>query len=136
MTKETEIEIDALSDEAPIGPVLDAYRDAYNDYDANALAACFLFPVTLWQFGKGFVFENAEDLAENIEKVLDAYEEAGVVETHYEVADWVESGSAASAVIDWDQSDADGETVHVFSCLTVFAEDDRGEMKITTIVNL
>jgi len=115
--------------------LFEAYAAGLDDYDAQAIIACFAFPATIWQFGKGYVFEDAEELRENIDKLLDAFEEAGIVRSVFEIED--ESPLSESFwTLRWEQEVADGEVVHAFSCHYFLVEAEDGTLKIASIANI
>ncbi|WP_029060061.1 DUF4440 domain-containing protein [Stappia stellulata] len=92
------------------------YRAGFDDFDADALADCFAYPNVIWQFGKGNVFADDEELLENIEKLLAALDKEGVVASDYEVLASYVGGDTAVATLSWTQSDKLGEPVIEFTC--------------------
>lgn len=108
--------MDVRSETTGLQALFDAYGSGFDDYEAEAIAALFIYPVTIWQFGKGHVFETAEDLMENIEVLLNAFEEAGVVSSHFAMTADTVSGNAGFATLDWHQEDGEGAVVHSFTC--------------------
>ena len=58
-------------DSNDIATLFQDYADAMNDMDAEAMADLFAYPVTIWQLGRGYVFEDADALQDNIETLLD-----------------------------------------------------------------
>ena len=96
--------------------LFDDYRAAFDDFDADAVADCFAYPNVIWQFGKGNVFADDEELLENIEKLLAALDKEGVVASDYEVLAGYVGGDTAVATLSWTQSDAQGEPVIEFTC--------------------
>jgi hypothetical protein len=57
------------------------YGAGFDDADATAITDLFAWPATIWQFGEGHVFEDAEELEENVEALMDVFDEAGIVLT-------------------------------------------------------
>ncbi|MEO1399380.1 MAG: nuclear transport factor 2 family protein [Pseudomonadota bacterium] len=121
---------------AGITALFAAYADALNDFDAGAIVDLFAFPNTIWQFGKGHVFADADDLLENVETLLKAFDGAGVVTSsfHLDSSHCLETGSSAHATASWTQQDAEGETIHAFRC-TYLLLLDNGELFIASVVN-
>ena len=108
--------MDVLSETTGLQALFETYASGFDDYDAAAIAALFTYPVTIWQFDKGHVFETADDLMENIKVLLNAFEEAGVVSSHFAMSAETVSGSAGFATLDWHQEDGEGAIVHSFTC--------------------
>ncbi|MHC5654400.1 nuclear transport factor 2 family protein [Stappia sp. ICDLI1TA098] len=96
--------------------LFDDYRDAFDDFDAEGIADCFAYPAVIWQFGKGNVFQDDEELLENIEKLLAALGKEGVVNSTYEVVSGHLEGDAGLVTLAWSQNDADGEPLLEFVC--------------------
>ena len=48
--------------ESDIRALFSAYAAGFDDADAEAVTALFAWPATIWQFGAGHVFEDAEEL--------------------------------------------------------------------------
>ena len=63
----------------------------------EAVTALFAWPATIWQFGEGHVFEDAEELAENVEALIDVFDEAGIISTMPDVKEVRVAGAAAFA---------------------------------------
>ncbi|MBA5779148.1 DUF4440 domain-containing protein [Stappia sp. F7233] len=129
-------EDDAYADEAQaaIAELFEGYRAAFDDYDAEAIADCFAYPAVIWQFGKGNVFADEEELLENIEKLLEALDREEVVRSDFEVLSAHVSGSTALVSLAWTQDNGADESVFEFAChyhLVLDGEDWR----IAMIVN-
>ena len=120
--------------ETAIRDLFAAYGAGFDDADAEAVAELFAWPATIWQFGVGHVFEEPEDLAENIEALMDVFDEAGVVLTTPAVRDVRIAGVAAFASVDWRQEDESGEPLHEFTCHYALIKGDAG-WRIATVVN-
>jgi ketosteroid isomerase-like protein len=120
--------------ESEIRALFTAYAAGFDDADAEAVTALFAYPATIWQLGEGHVFENADDLAENVEALIDVFEEAGIVVTRVEVREVRVAGSAAFASVDWRQEDASGEALHEFTCRYMLLHRDDA-WRIATVVN-
>lgn len=111
-----------------------AYAAAFDDADAAAVTALFAWPATIWQFGEGHVFNDDEDLEENVDALIDVFDEAGIVATDAEVQSVHVAGAAAFASVMWRQSDDSGELLHQFACRYLLVADD-GDWLIAAIVN-
>lgn len=121
-------------DSNDIASVFQDYADAMNDVDAEAIADLFAYPVTIWQLGKGYVFDDTEDLIENIETLLDVFEEAGVIYSEPEIGPVHVTKVAAFATISWRQQDEIGDVIHVFHCDYTLVKQ-HSDWLITTVVN-
>ena len=120
--------------EAEVRELFAAYAAGFDDADASAVTALFVWPATIWQFGAGHVFEDAEELTENVEALIDAFDEAGIVITTPEVRDIRIAGATAFANVAWRQEDDAGEPLHEVTCLYLLLHRD-GAWRIATIVN-
>ena len=120
--------------ESQIRELFAAYAAGFDDADASAVTALFAWPATIWQFGEGHVFEDAEELTENVEALIDVFDEAGIVITTPEVRDIRIAGATAFANVAWRQEDNAGEPLHEFTCLYLLLRRD-GAWRIATIVN-
>ncbi len=98
------------------------------------MTALFAWPATIWQFGEGHVFEDADELAENVEALIDVFDEAGIVITTPEVRDVRVAGAAAFANVVWRQEDDAGEKLHEFACSYLLLRRG-GAWRIATVVN-
>ena len=103
-------------DSNDIADLFQDYADAMNDMDAEAVADLFTFPVIIWQLGKGYVFDDADDLIENVETLLDVFEEAGVIYSEPQVGPVHVTKTAAFASVSWRQQDEIGEVIHSYHC--------------------
>ena len=121
-------------DSNDIATLFQDYADGMNDMDAEAIADLFAYPVTVWQLGKGYVFEDADDLIENIETLLDAYDKAGVTYSEPEIGPTHVTKAAAFATISWRQQDEVGEVIHAFHCDYTLVKQ-HSDWLITNIVN-
>lgn len=111
-----------------------AYGAGFDDSDPDAITALFAWPATIWQFGQGHVFEDEDDLAENVEALMDVFEEAGIVLTTPNPGEIRVTGVSAFATVAWRQDDAAGETLHEFTCHYLLLRQD-GDWRIATVVN-
>ncbi len=102
-------------DEA-IASLFDEYAAGFNDFDADALADCFALPATIWQLDKGYVFDDVDDILENIDALLDALEQEHVTHSDYEVVSCFISGTSALVTLNWVQQTEDGDSVFEFTC--------------------
>jgi uncharacterized protein (TIGR02246 family) len=119
---------------AEIRALFAAYGAAFDDADAEAVTDLFAWPATIWQLGEGHVFEDADDLAENVEALMDVFEEAAIVVTTPDVRDLRIAGPTAFATVAWRQENAAGEALHEFTCHYMLLEQD-GDWRIATVVN-
>jgi ketosteroid isomerase-like protein len=120
--------------EAEIRALFAAYGAGFDDADADAVTELFAWPATIWQFGEGHVFEDAEELAENVDALMDVFDEAGIVVTIPDVREVRVVGAAAFASVAWRQENEAGEPLHEFTCHYMLVEQD-GEWRIATVVN-
>ena len=123
-----------LGIESDIRALFAAYAAAFDDADAQAVTKLFAWPATIWQFGKGHVFEDAEELRENVEALIDVFDEAGITCTSPEVREVRVAGTAAFADVQWRQADDGGEVLHEFTCQYLLVREG-GSWRITTVVN-
>ena len=121
-------------DESDIRALFAAYGEGFDDADPDAVTALFAWPATIWQFGKGHIFQDVEDLAENVDALMDVFDEAGIVVTKPDVKQISVFGSTAFAHVDWRQEDSAGEKLHEFSCQYLLVHEE-GRWRIATIVN-
>jgi ketosteroid isomerase-like protein len=123
-----------MSDEDEIRDLFAAYGAGFDDADAAAVTALFAWPATIWQFGEGHVFEDADQLAENVEALIDVFDEASIIVTVPEVREIRVAGVGAFASVLWRQEDADSQLLHEFTCQYLLIRHD-GAWRIATIVN-
>ena len=102
--------------EEAIAQLFEDYLTGFNDFDPDRICDCFAMPATIWQHGKGHVFNDEEELLENIEALLGALDKEGVTVSEFHVASCHISGSAALVTLDWSQETADGEAALEFTC--------------------
>jgi hypothetical protein len=115
--------------------VLDAYAAGFDDFDAEAVADCFAYPATLWQGGRGNVFDDAEDLIENIEALLDIFEREEIVHSSFRIKDAAFGKDSGTALLSWRQERADGDAALEFTCRYLFVRDgEDGSWRIATTV--
>ncbi len=120
--------------ESEIRTLLAAYAAGFDDADPEAVTALFAWPATIWQLGKGNVFEDADALQENVDALIDVFDEAGIVSMRPEIETLHVAGEAAFASVLWQQHDDKSELLHEFSCQYLLVNRD-GAWKIATIVN-
>ena len=120
--------------EAAIAAIFSAYGAAFDDAEADAVTALFAYPATIWQFGEAHVFEDADDLAENVEALIDVFDDAGIVLTTPDIRAMRIAGGAAFATVAWRQEDASGESLHEFTCHYLLIAGADG-WRIATVVN-
>lgn len=99
-----------------IAQLFDDYQAGFNDYDADRICDCFALPTVIWQHEKGHVFNDEDELLENIEVLLKALEKEEVTHSDFHVASSHVSGSSALVTLDWSQESPDGEAVFEFTC--------------------
>src|SRR6185369_11066190 len=97
--------------EAEIRDLFAVYGAAFDDADERAVTGLFAWPATIWQFGEGHIFEDDDDLAENVEALMDVFDEAGIVVTTPDVRDLRVAGATAFATVDWRQENEAGEAL-------------------------
>lgn len=117
-----------------IAELFETYRSAFDDYDAEAVADCFAYPAVIWQFGKGNVFVDEEELLENIDKLFEALEREEVVRSDFEVLSAHVSGSTALVSLAWTQDNGADEPVFEFICHYQLVLDGD-DWRIAMIVN-
>ena len=110
------------------------YAEALDDADAEAVTDLFIFPATIWQLGDGHVFEDPEDLAENVEALIDVFNEAGIVLSVPEVLSVETHGAGGFASVAWRQESETGEALHEFTCQYLLIRGGDG-WRIATVVN-
>jgi ketosteroid isomerase-like protein len=120
--------------EAEIRMLIANYGAAFDDADAVAVAAMFAWPATIWQFGDGHVFQEAGELAENVEALIDVFDEAGIAISNPEVMAVRIDGAAAFATALWTQLDGAGFQLNQFTCHYLLIGGD-GAWRIATVVN-
>jgi ketosteroid isomerase-like protein len=120
--------------DAAIAALFAAYAEAMDDADAEAVTDLFVWPTTIWQFGTGHVFEDAEALQENVEALIDVFDEAGIISTEPAVEAIRTAGGAGFASVRWRQHDSDGALLHEFVCQYLLVHHAEA-WKIATIVN-
>ncbi|WP_436642341.1 hypothetical protein [Microbaculum sp. FT89] len=121
-------------EEDQITGLFEAYASGFDDFDAEAIADCFAYPCTIWQFGKGNVFADREELLENVEALLDVYEREEIVHSTFEVQEKILTGSAAFVTLAWRQEREDGEAALEFICHYALMEGPDG-FAVTTVFN-
>jgi len=120
--------------EEAIAQLFDDYQAGFNDYDIDRICDCFALPAIIWQHEKGHVFNDDEELIENIEALLKALEKEGVSHSDFHVVSSHVSGSTALVTLDWTQESSDGEAVFEFTCHYQLIQDGT-DWVIASIVN-
>ncbi|RLQ87233.1 hypothetical protein [Notoacmeibacter ruber] len=118
-----------------IEALFETYRNGFDDFDSEAIADCFTYPVTIWQLGGGTVFSEEEDLLENIDALLTVLEREEIVSSDFAVRTMEISGSTAFVTMDWTQKRADGEAAWQFTCDYTLIVAEDGEPAIALVVN-
>jgi len=128
--------MDALTREEQdeITDLFQAYANGFDDFDADAIADCFAYPCTIWQFGRGNVFADREELLENIEALLAVFEREEIVHSAFTVIEDFTSGHVTLVTLDWRQERADGEAAMEFTCHYAVMEGHNG-WSIATVFN-
>jgi ketosteroid isomerase-like protein len=121
--------------ETEIEALVETYAAGFDDYESEAIAACFAYPAVIWQMGKGHVFADAEEMIENTAALLKAYEEAGIVASAFDLLTLTVSGDAALATVTWEMEDGEGVVVMETVCHYQFLRQG-GDWRIATIVNV
>ena len=120
--------------EAEIHRLFAAYAAGFDDADANAVTKLFAWPAVIWQLGEGHVFEDEDELAENVDALFDVFDEASIVTMTPDVRDIRVAGSSAFASVAWRQQDDSDEVLHEFTCQYLLVNRD-GVWRIATVVN-
>ncbi|ALN71490.1 nuclear transport factor 2 family protein [Aureimonas sp. AU20] len=122
--------------EAAIESLFEAYAAGFDDFDVDSIIACFQFPVTIWQSGRGNVFDDEEELAENVEALLAVFEREEIVQSRFEIIEAAGDDGAAFAVLDWRQERDDGDAALEFRCRYALVRDEAGKgWRIALAVN-
>jgi ketosteroid isomerase-like protein len=122
------------ADDAGIRALFEAYAAGFEAADADAVTALFAWPATIWQFGKGHIFSDGDELGENVDALIDVFDEAGIITTTSEVRALRIAGAAAFADVLWRQADEKGEVLHAFACQYLLLRQEGG-WRIATAVN-
>jgi ketosteroid isomerase-like protein len=125
MTRETEDEITDL---------FTTYAAGFDDFDAEAVAACYAYPCTIWQFGRGNVFADSDELLENITALLGVYEREEIVHSTFDRIETMLNGSVGFVTLEWRQEREDGEVALAFICHYALIERPDGWV-IATVFN-
>ncbi|TYC52859.1 DUF4440 domain-containing protein [Rhodobacterales bacterium] len=120
--------------EETIAELFDDYLAGFNDFDAERICDCFALPTTIWQHEKGHVFNDEEELLENVEALLAALEKEGVLNSDFQVVSSHVSSSSALVTLDWSQESSDGDVVFEFTCHYQLIQDGS-DWLIAMIVN-
>ena len=103
--------------EAEILTLFETYAAGFDDFDAEAIADCFAYPCTIWQFGRGNVFVDRDDLKENIEALLDVFDKEEIVQSSFTLHGFEEANGTGFARLSWRQDREGGEPALAFSCV-------------------
>ena len=122
------------SAEEEIRKLFAAYAAGVGNADAAAVTKLFVYPATIWQGGKGLVFENADALAKNVEALIDVFDEADIIFMVPEMRDMHVAGSAALASVHWRQEDPNHVPLNEFVCRYLLVRRDEN-WRIATVVN-
>jgi ketosteroid isomerase-like protein len=125
MTREEEDQITGL---------FETYASGFDDFDADAIADHFAYPCTIWQFGKGNVFADREELLENIEALFSVFEREDIVHSSFRVIEKVLTGHVAMVTLEWQQEREGGDVALEFVCHYALIESPEG-LAIATVFN-
>jgi ketosteroid isomerase-like protein len=120
--------------EVAISRLFEDYLTGFNDFDAERICDCFALPVTIWQHEKGHVFNDEDELLENVEALLAALDKEGVTVSEFQVVSSHVSGSAALVTLDWSQEASNGETALEFTCHYQLIQDGD-DWTIALVIN-
>ncbi|WP_193568064.1 DUF4440 domain-containing protein [Labrenzia sp. CE80] len=120
--------------EEAISQLFEDYLTGFNDFDAERICDCFALPTTIWQHEKGHVFNDEEELLENVEALLSALDKEGVTVSEFHVASSHISGASALVTLDWSQESSSGETALEFTCHYQLLQDGD-DWLIAMIIN-
>ena len=123
-----------MSAENEIHALIAAYGAGFDDANPAVVTSLFAWPATIWQLGKGHVFADAEELSENVEALIDVFDEAGIKATVPEVKEVRVAGAAAFAHVLWRQMEESGDVLNEFTCQYLLVRED-GVWRIATVVN-
>ena len=113
--------------------VFAAYAAGFDAADAPAITKLFVYPAMIWQFGTGHVFADEAELAENVEALIDVFDEAGIKRLIPDMRSVQAAGNSAFADVLWRQEDEAGEVLHRFACRYLLVRDAVG-WRIATVV--
>lgn len=119
---------------AAIGDLFEAYAAALDDFDSGGVLDLFQYPCVIWQFDKGYVFADEDELAENVAALFRVYEREGIVHSDARLEECAVIGPAAVARLAWTQYDAAGEPVFAFD-VSYHLVKQSGDWFIATVVN-
>ncbi|TFF17669.1 hypothetical protein E3C22_23720 [Jiella endophytica] len=113
-----------------------SYVEGFDDFDVDRVLDCFAYPVTIWQLGKGTVFADAGELAENVEALFDVFENEEIAHSEFRVIEASSCGNAAFVALSWKQERKDGEVAMEFDCRYALRRNDlSGEWLIALAIN-
>lgn len=112
------------------------YAEGFDDFDLPKVLDCFAYPVTIWQLGKGTVFADSGELAENVEALFDVFESEEITHSDFSVLEARSSGNAAFVALEWRQERSDGEPAMEFRCRYALRRNDlSGHWLIALVIN-
>lgn len=118
---------DAVPLPAAVEALFERYAAGFDDFDPDTVLDCFLFPATLWQDGRGTMFADEDELAENVEALLTVFEREEIVRSVFRAVSFATEGPAAFAVLDWRQEREDGEAALEFRCRYTLLREEGDE---------
>ncbi|MBO0664323.1 hypothetical protein LQ948_16225 [Jiella sp. MQZ9-1] len=112
------------------------YAEGFDDFDLDKVLSCFAYPVTIWQLGKGTVFADAEELAENVEALFDVFEAEEIVQSRFAIGEAASDGNGAFVGLSWTQERLAGEIAMEFRCRYALRRDDfTADWRIALVIN-
>ncbi|MBP0617130.1 hypothetical protein J6595_16210 [Jiella sp. KSK16Y-1] len=131
-----------MDDERPSGfhlaveGLFQRYSEGFEDGDVDKVVDCFAYPVTIWQHGRGTVFADANEMAENVVALFGVFDSEEIARSDFVLLEAVPSGNAAFVVLSWTQERRDGEVAAMFTCRYALRRNDlSGQWLIALVVN-
>ncbi len=121
-------------DRKEIEGLFSSYAAGFDDFDEEAVAELFTYPVVIWQQGQGYVFDDDEELLENIEALLEVFENEEIVQSEFTIEDLHISANVALARVAWQQMREGGEDALAFRAHYQLLRDEDGWV-IASVVN-
>ncbi|WP_083592915.1 nuclear transport factor 2 family protein [Aurantimonas sp. 22II-16-19i] len=112
------------------------YVEGFDDFDTEKVLDCFAYPVTIWQLGKGTVFADSDELAENVEALFEVFEHEEIAHSSFHVVEATSWSNAALVALSWTQERRDGDVAMEFECRYALRRNDlSGEWLIALVIN-
>ncbi|MFN3211792.1 MAG: hypothetical protein ACE37M_01690 [Henriciella sp.] len=113
-----------------------SYVDAFERYDANAIAAHWTFPALTTQAGRSFAFQSEEHFAKNTSRLLGFYQAQHVERVHREVDDILIMGpNAVSMTVSDQMMDAAGAGIASWQAAYVLQRVDGGWKAVAAVAD-